>query len=97
MGKAEDLASQLRNIGPKMARKMIDAGIETPAELRELGAVRAYERIYAEGDPYGDHNAAYLYALEGAIRDCDWSELPAETKQAFRALAQSMQANRKAT
>ena len=32
--------------------------------------------MYATGDSYGDFNAAYLYALEGAIRDCDWLDIP---------------------
>ena len=42
---------------------------------------RAFEAMYAQGDAYGDYNAAYLYALEGAIRDCDWLDIPFEPEQ----------------
>ena len=95
MKSAKALSDQLRNIGPTLAARMIDAGIDTPDELRRLGAKRAYETMYASGDAYGDFNAAYLYALEGAIRDCDWSEIPEELKAEYKAYAQRLQRDRK--
>lgn len=85
------LARKLKNIGPKMARKMIDAGIDSPEALRSLGAQKAYVTMYESGDSYGDHNAAYLLALEGAIRDCDWSVLPASVKRKHTAFAKALQ------
>lgn len=90
------MAKELRNIGPKLATKLIDAGIDTPAKLRKLGAVKAFEAMYPEGDAYGDFNAAYLYALEGAIRDCAWSELPERTKNNFKLYAQNLQRKQRA-
>ena len=89
--KAKILAKQLRNVGPKMAARLIGAGIDTPVKLRRLGAKKAFERMYATGDAYGDFNAAYLYALEGAIRDCDWLEIPASVKQDFKKYAHALQ------
>ena len=47
---------------------MIEAGIDTPETLRKPGAKEAYREMYENGDRYGDFNAAYLYALEGAVR-----------------------------
>ncbi len=47
--------------------------------------------MYASGDSYGDFNAAYLYALEGAIRDRDWLEIPLEIKQEYREFAKRLQ------
>ena len=88
---ARQLAKQLRNIGPKLAAKLIEAGIDTPEELRKIGARQAFAAMYPDGDAYGDFNAAYLYALEGAIRDCDWADLPEDTKSEFRRYAQSLQ------
>jgi DNA transformation protein len=88
------LAKQLRNVGPKLAAKLIDAGIDSPAKLRALGAKRAFERMYATGDAYGDFNAAYLYALEGAIRSCDWLAIPEAVKQEYKAFAQDLQARK---
>ena len=90
-----NLAKQLRNIGPKLAAKLIEARIDTPEKLRRLGAKRAFEKMYATGDSYGDFNAAYLYALEGAIRNCDWLEIPDEIKVEYKAYAQSLQSKKK--
>lgn len=85
------LAKQLRNVGPKLASKLIEAGIDSPDQLRKLGAKKAFSMMYATGDSYGDYNAAYLYALEGAIRNCDWLEIPEEIKQEYREYAQNLQ------
>jgi hypothetical protein len=50
--------------------------------------------MYAQGDAYGDYNAAYLYALEGAIRDCDWLEIPEEVKAKYKQYARELQAKK---
>ncbi len=89
--KVKNLAKQLRNIGPQLAARLIAARIDTPEKLRRLGAKKAFKRMYAEGDAYGDFNAAYLYALEGAIRDCDWLEIPESVKQDFKKYAHALQ------
>ena len=88
------LAKQLRNVGPKLAGRLIEAGIDSPEKLKKLGAKRAFETMYARGDAYGDYNAAYLYALEGAIRDCDWLDIPAEVKSEYKQYAQELQAKK---
>ncbi len=87
----KSLAAQLQNVGPKMAEKMLDAGIDSPDKLKEMGAKNAYLAMYPAGDNYGDHNAAYLHALEGAIRGCDWQEIPQQIKQQYREFAQKLQ------
>ena len=87
----KQLAGQLRNVGPKLAEKLISAGIDTPEKLRQTGAKKAFEIMYAEGDAYGDFNAAYLYALEGAIRDCDWLDIPDDLKDEFKRYARELQ------
>jgi len=88
------LVKQLRNVGPKLAARLIDAGIDSPEKLRTLGAKRAFETMYARGDAYGDYNAAYLYALEGAIRDCDWLKIPEDVKAEYKQYAQNLQAKK---
>ena len=92
---AKKLAKQLRNIGPKLAAKLVAAGIDSPEELRRIGAKKAFAKMYADGDAYGDFNAAYLYALEGAVRDCDWLEIPEDIKQEYKHYAQKLQAQKK--
>jgi TfoX C-terminal domain len=91
---AKNLAKQLRNIGPKLAAKLVDAGIDSPAKLRRIGAKKTFAKLYADGDFYGDFNAAYLYALEGAIRDCDWLDIPEKIKQEYKQYAQNLQAQK---
>jgi len=88
---ARSLAKELRNIGPKMAEKMIAANICSADQLRELGAKEAFLLMYPKGDNYGDYNAAYLYALEAAIRDCDWSDVPVKVRKEMQRFAQQLQ------
>ncbi len=85
------MSQSLRNVGPKLAERLINAGISTPEELRKLGAKAAFLKLYPDGDAYGDYNAAYLYALEGAIRDCDWLEIPDAVKAVHKEFAQELQ------
>jgi len=87
-------AKQLRNVGPKLAAKLLEAGIDSPDKLRQLGAKKAFARMYPVGDSYGDFNAAYLYALEGAIRNCDWLEIPDSVKQDYKEFARQLQAQK---
>lgn len=89
------LSKQLKNVGPKLAEKLIQAGIDTPEKLREIGAQKAFDKLYAQGDAYGDYNAAYLYALEGAVRDCDWLQIPESLKEEYRRYAQARQRQKK--
>ncbi|MDJ0875902.1 MAG: TfoX/Sxy family DNA transformation protein [Desulfobacterales bacterium] len=87
----KDLSKQLRNVGPKLASKLVEAGIDTPEKLKQTGAKEAFKKIYPGGDSYGDFNAAYLYALEGAIRNCDWLDIPEKLKQEYKEFAQNLQ------
>ena len=87
----KDLAKKLRNVGPKLAAKLVAAGIDSPEKLRQLGAKKAFEKMYPDGDSYGDFNAAYLYALEGAIHNCDWLDIPEKIKQEYKEFAQELQ------
>ena len=89
------LSKQLKNIGPKLAERLIEVGIDSPEKLKEMGAKSAYLKMYQQGDAYGDFNAAYIYALEGAIRNCDWLDLPEELKQEYKAFAQNLQSEQK--
>ncbi len=78
------LAKSLRNIGPVVAQKLIIAGVDTPEKLKKYGAKEAYLRILRSGGFCGKFHAAYLYALEGAIIDCDWRRLPKSKQAEFK-------------
>lgn len=89
------LQKQLENVGPKLAEKLVQVGIDTPEKLKRIGAKKAFLKMYEHGDKYGDYNAAYLYALEGAIRDCDWLDIPEQLKEEYKNYSQSLQKNKK--
>ncbi len=86
----KQLAKQLRNVGEILAKKLIDAGIDTPEKLFDLGAENAFMQIHESGGFCGKYNAAYLFALEGAILDMDWLQIPEERKQAFKQMTQDL-------
>jgi hypothetical protein len=77
---------QLRNIGKVSAGRLAAVGITTPSELEALGAVEAYRRV-KEAYP-AQTSLNLLYALEGAILDVTWSDLPPALRERLRAAAE---------
>lgn len=73
----------LRNIGPACAERLVEAGIDTPEKLRNLGAKEALFRIFQKRGPAYLH-ACYLYALHGAIEGRAWNDLPEEKKDEYK-------------
>jgi DNA transformation protein and related proteins len=75
VGATTDVArtlENLRNLGPKSREMLGKAGIRTEAQLRQLGAVRAYVQAKAVW-PQASLNL--LWALEGALSERDWREV----------------------
>ena len=68
---------KLRNIGPKSAAWLRQTGIRTQADLEAVGALAAYVRVKRAGFK---PSLNLLYALEGAILDCHWQEIPDERR-----------------
>lgn len=66
--------SRLRNLGPKSARLLAEAGITTIAELRMLGAVKAYKRVEDKA------SLNLLWAIAAGLADRDWRTLTAKEK-----------------
>lgn len=81
-GKAAALAD-LRNLGDKSREMLAKAGIKTAAQLKKLGAVRAYARTKAVC-PKASLNL--LWALEGALSDRAWQDV-AESERASLLMA----------
>ena len=75
MGREELLA--LRGIGPKTVDWLLQVGIESYDDLDRLGSVAAYRLLLDAGYP-ATLNA--LYALETALLDVHWTDLPATRK-----------------
>lgn len=78
---------ELPNLGAVMVQKLKEAGIETPEQLRAMGAKQAWRQIRALADPGICLSA--LQALEGAVRGVRWHDLPPEAKQELKAFYQA--------
>ena len=59
-----------------------EAGIRSPEQLDEVGAIEAYRRALAAG---GRPSLNFLWSLEAALLDLDWRELPSGRKAELRA------------
>jgi TfoX-like protein len=74
---------RLKNIGPASVRQLREVGIEDAASLRKFGAIAAYRRL-KHAFPR-ETSLLMLYALEGALRDCHWNQLPPGVKEKLQA------------
>lgn len=80
--------SQMRNLGPACEDDLNAAGIFTAQDLLDAGIEAAFIRLLqgrvARGFSTHGCNAAYLYALHGAIHDCDWRDVPEAKKSEYK-------------
>jgi len=60
----------LKGLGPKSEILLIEVGINTEDELRELGAIRAFLRLKKESSTITSLN--FLYAMVGALEGEHW-------------------------
>jgi len=67
----------LRNLGPRSEAWLNSIGVYTRDDLARVGAVGAYHLLKLRG-----HNPSLnlVYAIEGALRDKHWADLPPEVK-----------------
>ena len=72
----------LPGIGPVTQSRLEEAGIHTIGELRSMGSVEAYRRLKFMLPRQVSLNA--LYALEAALRGCQWLDLPQDVKAALQ-------------
>ena len=89
---AQDLATSLRNIGIQSAERLISIGIDSPEKLKELGATKTYLKLLSSGILPCSFNASYLYALHGAIIDCDWRDIPEKEKEEYKKFTEELRA-----
>lgn len=69
---------KLRNIGPKSAAWLRQVGLKTPEDLAAAGPLDAFMRVKRAGFK---PSLNLLYALEGALQDCHWQEVPESRRQ----------------
>lgn len=73
----------LRNLGPKSARLLAEAGIRTIAELRLIGPAKAYVRARTLARKSVSLNL--LWAIAAGLGDRDWRELTQKEKDSLLA------------
>lgn len=71
----------LRNIGPTSARWLEAVGVHGRDDLERLGVVETFLRVRDAG--FGA-SLNLLWALQGAVMDLHWAEVPAEIKERLR-------------
>ena len=77
---------KLRNIGPKSAAWLRQVGLRSREDLEAAGAVEAFMRVRRAGFK---PSLNLLYALEGAILDCHWRDVPEARRRELVAEAEA--------
>ena len=79
---ASSSLEELKNLGPATCGWLHAAGIDSAEALARIGAVEAWWRLQEAG--FGPSRIA-LWALQGALLDIDWREIPAAMKSSLLA------------
>jgi len=76
--------SDLKNIGKTVSCRLHELGVTKEAELKKLGAAKAYKWLSEQTPNKHLPVCYYLYSLEGAIQNKHWNELSEKEKQKLR-------------
>jgi hypothetical protein len=77
---------KMRNLGPKSSAWLRQVGLKTPEALAEVGPLEAFMRVKRAGFK---PSLNLLYALEGALLDCHWQEVPPARREELVAAAEA--------
>ena len=80
--------ASLKNLGPKSAERIFAVGIDSPDEIRELGAAEVFHRVKSKFPDSTSLNL--LWALQGALMEVHWHDVPDEIKQQLLVEAESL-------
>ena len=87
-----DELQHLKNLGKTSSQWLHAVGIHSAADLKRLGAVDAYRAVKARGFRA---SKVLLYAIEGALLDVHWNDIPAERKEALNRQVELLSAGNK--
>ena len=71
---------KMRNIGPKSAAWLRQVGLRSLQDIAAIGTVDAFMKVRRAGFKPGLN---LLYALEGALLDCHWQDVPEARRSAL--------------
>ncbi len=83
--------ADLPGLGPRSQAMLAGAGVTTVAQLRRLGAVRAYAKVQATGAPA---SLNLLWALEGALTGLPWQVVAREHRLSLLLALESLKTPR---
>ncbi len=87
--------TKMHSLGAATARMLKEVGVNTPQDLRAIGAIEAWRRLRFT---FGRRvTRSYLYALESAITETRWNDLSAKRVRELRAAADDIAARMDAT
>ena len=87
-----DELQHLKNLGKTSAQWLHASGIHNANDLRRLGAVDAYRAVKARGFRA---SKVLLYAIEGALLDVNWNQLPPAHEAELNGQLEAMAAHNK--
>lgn len=79
--------SELKNIGKTVAARLHEIGVTNEAELKKLGAAKAYKWMSDKTPDKHLPVCYYLYSLEGAIQNKHWDDFSEAEKAKLRLAA----------
>lgn len=68
---------KIRNVGPKSAAWLRQVGVRSLEDLRDTGVVATFMKVRRAGFR---PSLNLLYAMEGALLDCHWQDVPEERR-----------------
>src|SRR5438552_4205149 len=77
--------AELRNLGPASAQWLRAIGVRSRADIARLGPVTIYRALKLQGYPATTN---FVYALEAALRDVEWKQLPAALRRRLKSEAE---------
>lgn len=77
---------KIRNVGPKSAAWLRQVGVRTIEDLRAVGVIETFLKVKRAGFR---PSLNLLYAMQGALDDCHWADLPDGTKASLVQAAES--------
>lgn len=91
--------SEMRNLGPACEKDLNAVGIHCAQQVIDLGVEATFIKML-NGKLNSNRaakscNAAYLYALHGAVHDLDWQEVPEAKKDEYKRFTAELRASGK--
>lgn len=78
--RSQHTEGKIKNIGPKSMQWLKSIGIESREDLERMGSVEAYRRLR---ETIPGVTILALYAMEAALWDLHWNDLPPEIKSSL--------------